>query len=338
MSWASKVKVTPVGRQQQQRRQATSSTTAAAAAAASTAAAWPIKSPSPLVDIGINLLPKNFPDARRVVETARQANVSTLIITGTSLRDSIDALEMCARMASDEWQSSSSGGVTGLCTVGVHPHNASKCNDDTIKTFRQMFRARPGMIAAIGETGLDYNRMRSPREVQLRWFREHVKLAIDLDMPMFLHEREAHADFIAVLDEVKHKYGKLPPMVVHCFTGTADEAREYIARGLYIGLTTFISKENRGAEGRDILRRGIIPLNRLMVETDGPYMLPSMPRHLKSHFKFEKGRNEPCTLPFAVRTIADCLDTTEQAVAEATTNNAKVFFRLVAIAVYNLLD
>ena len=209
---------------------------------------------------------------RKTLEELSDANIKTLINTGTTLKNSIEGLNL-VKTINNIWNKNA------YCTIGIHPHHSSNCSTDTINKLRKMSENKE--VVAIGETGLDYNRMKSSKKDQLKWFYEHVKLAVELKLPMFLHEREAHKDLLEVLDKFT---GRLPPIVIHCFTGTADEAKNYIDRGFYIGLTTFIAKQKRGLEGRNILKQGIIPLNRIMIETDGPYMLPDLPKELLKYY------------------------------------------------------
>ena len=122
--------------------------------------------------------------------------------------------------------------------------------------MKTMLLSNPSLAKAVGECGLDYNRNYSSRKDQMQAFRAQVALAVELKLPLFLHEREAHDDLISVLDEFQlagDERQQLPPIVVHCFTGTSDEAAEYIQRGYYIGFTGTICKKERGAPLRDIL-------------------------------------------------------------------------------------
>eukprot|EP00808_Paulinella_micropora_P024387 g79501.t1 len=161
-------------------------------------------------------------------------------------------------------------------------------------------------VIAVGECGLDYNRDFSPRQVQLDVFRAQLQLARELGRPVFVHEREAHLDLCAVLDEVLHN-GHCSPVkaivqspvkvVVHCFTGNAAEAAEYVRRGYYIGLTGTICKHERGAALRDMLNKSIVPLSRLMLETDAPFM----------GFVKWRRRSEPADVVGVAQCVADCL-------------------------------
>mmetsp|Transcript_18785 Transcript_18785/g.27850 ORF Transcript_18785/g.27850 Transcript_18785/m.27850 type:complete len:188 (-) Transcript_18785:407-970(-) len=186
--------------------------------------------------------------------------------------------------------------------------------------MKTMLLSNPSLAKAVGECGLDYNRNYSSRKDQMQAFRAQVALAVELKLPLFLHEREAHDDLISVLDEFQRdgEELKLPHIVVHCFTGTSDEAAEYIQRGYYIGFTGTICKKERGAPLRDILQSNIVPLNRIMIETDAPFM------------GFVKGRksSEPAHVVGVAEQVAECLGVSVEEVCRVTTENARSFFGL----------
>ena len=168
----------------------------------------------------------------------------------------------------------------------------------------------------------------SPRAKQIESFSAHIAIAQELRLPLFLHERGAHADFIRVLDEICHGDGTSKTLqcnaVVHCFTGTRNELREYLRRGFYIGLTGTVAMAKRGQVLRDMLASGELPLDRLMVETDCPYMTPDRGHGLL----MRDGRNEPATLRITVEEISKALGVSYEKVALATTENAIKFFGL----------
>lgn len=256
----------------------------------------------PIIDIGVNLMHRSFhQDREQVVERAAANNVSPLIITGTSLRNSVEAARYAGRYNGKLY-----------ATAGVHPHDAKSCNEETIKKLKEL--AALPQVVAIGECGLDYNRDFSPRDVQRKWFTEQIRLALELNMPLFLHERDAFSDFTAILRD--HAVSKA---VVHCFTGNLSELKVYLDMGFYIGITGWICDERRGKHLRDLVR--IIPLNRLMIETDAPFLTP---RDLKD--KPTDGRNEPAFLPHILQAVARCTGKTVEEVAKATTETAKEFF------------
>lgn len=257
-----------------------------------------------IVDIGVNLMHRSFhQDREQIVERAAANHVTPLIITGTNIRSSIEAARYAGRYSGQLYS-----------TAGVHPHDAKNCNEETIGTLREL-AAKP-QVVAIGECGLDYNRDFSPREVQRKWFIEQIQLAIDLDMPLFLHEREAFSDFAAILK--KHE---VKNAVVHCFTGALSELKVYLEMGFHIGITGWICDERRGKHLKELVR--MIPLDRLMIETDAPFLTP---RDLK--VKPAEGRNEPAYLQHILQTVARCIGKPAEEVAKATTETADAFFRI----------
>jgi TatD DNase family protein len=256
------------------------------------------------VDIGVNLTHRSFADDRdRVVDRAVAAGVTTMIVTGTSEASSRAAQALAAERP----------GVL-RSTVGVHPHDASRCDAGTIERLRALARL-PGVVA-IGECGLDFNRDFSPRPIQEQWFEAQLVLAAELALPVFLHERDAHARFVAIL---RAHRPSLVDAVVHCFTGTAAELDAYLELGACIGITGWICDERRGLALRKLT--AAIPLDRLMIETDAPFLAP---RDLRP----KVSRNEPAYLPHILAAIAAERREPLEVVAAATTATARRVFRL----------
>ncbi|NUM34360.1 MAG: TatD family hydrolase [Candidatus Brocadiae bacterium] len=258
------------------------------------------------IDIGANLTSPSFhEDLEEVIDRAVINGIKTMIITGTSIRASHEALELAKKKP----------GIL-YCTAGVHPHDARHCNDRTLESLKCLSENKE--VVALGECGLDYNRNFSPPDVQDYWFEAQIELACHLKKPLFLHERDAHNSFLSILK--KHRE-KLPQTVVHCFTGNEQELKAYISQNFYIGITGWICDERRGVHLRNILK--YIPLDRLMIETDAPYLLPrTMPRRPAS------GRNEPAFLLYTLKMVASCLKKSEEEIASITTENAKKFFEI----------
>jgi TatD DNase family protein len=217
-----------------------------------------------LIDIGINGTHQKIkPEWGDLVRRAIDAGVERIKLTGTSVRNSLES-SLMARAWHEE-----TGTPNLFASCGVHPHNSNQFRKTHITKLRAL-SADP-FVVSLGESGLDYNeqRMFSTREQQWLAFRTQLRLACELQMPLFLHEREAHDDFIAIIDEFRNTTNnKLPPIVIHCFTGRKEEAMAYLERGFYIGLTGFICKTNRGKHVREFLKD--IPLDRMMLETDAP--------------------------------------------------------------------
>jgi len=267
-----------------------------------------------VVDIGVNLTHRSFKkNWRDVVQRSVDAGVETLILTGTSVSGSRNSSKLASLWSLDETKSHNL-----YFTVGVHPHDAKTFRDTTVAELEQIILDHPNLAVAVGECGLDYNRNFSSKEEQLFAFSQQVKLACKLNLPLFVHEREAHDDLLKVFDEVQAQVPKsaLPPVVVHCFTGTEQEAQAYLERGFYIGFTGTICKYERGAPLRALLPK--IPLDRIMVETDAPFM------------GFKKGRrsSEPADAMDVARKIGEVVGVSLETVCETTTRNAVEFFRI----------
>jgi len=273
-----------------------------------------------LIDIGINLMnPSYDKDRDEVVKNAALAGVSPLIITGSGERSSLNAA-LYARA----YRKKKPGAV--YTTAGVHPHEAKNCGNGTMEFLRELVKGKSGNgnadesfdVKAIGECGLDYNRDFSPREVQRRWFVKQADLAAELSLPLFLHERDAFTDFSIILREYMNA---IPGAVVHCFTGTGNELEQYLSMGCYIGITGWICDERRGRHLRDLIK--MIPPGRLLLETDGPFLLPrDYPEKVKNK------RNEPQFLPHIAETAARCLGKDPVKLAKETFANSKKFFRI----------
>src|SRR5258705_1581706 len=262
-----------------------------------------------LVDIGINLVHSSHdPDRAAVLERARAAGVCQMVVTGSQLAGIERAVELVHKYP---------GVLTA--TAGIHPHHASDHDAAATLSLRQWL-ARPE-ISAAGECGLDFYRDYSPRTAQLASFRAQLELAADCGKPVFLHQRDAHVDFIGVVKEFRPQ---LKRAVAHCFTGTVDEARACLDLDLHIGITGWINDERRGRHLREVVR--YVPADRLMVETDGPYL---MPRDLVP--KPASRRNEPMYLPHIVATVAAARGENVEQTALATTRPAREFFALPSL-------
>lgn len=260
----------------------------------------------PLIDIGANLTHDSFDrDRAAVIERARAVGVTRMIVTGADQDHSERAIELAAA-----WPD------VLFATAGLHPHHARAFDAAAASALDALLRA-PGVVAA-GECGLDYFRDFSPRPAQRAAFHAQVALAVAHGMPLFLHQRDAHADFLAVLDE----FGpRLPPAVVHCFTGTGAELTAYLERGMRIGVTGWICDERRGRRLLELVRE--IPAGRLMLETDSPYLLP---RDLTP--RPQTRRNEPMWLAHIAGVVARARGEDPAALATHTSATAERFFSL----------
>jgi TatD DNase family protein len=228
-----------------------------------------------LVDIGVNLAHRRFDaDRDEVIARAAAAGVKRLVITGTNLAASRRALEL-ARVLPGALYS----------TAGIHPHEARNASPEALAELRAL--AQQPEVRAVGECGLDFDRDFSPRPQQEETFEAQLELASALGKPVFLHERAAHARFVSILARWRPR---LTAAVLHCFTGTAAELDACLALDMHIGITGWINDERRGLGLRDVVAR--IPADRLMIETDAPFLTPRdadpQPRDR---------RNEPALLP-----------------------------------------
>lgn len=263
-----------------------------------------------LVDIGLNLGHDSFDDDRaEVVARAAAAGVRHMVITGASLEGTQRALEVVR-----QWPDAM------RCTAGIHPHHATELFEEGAEDKLRTLIQQPEIVAG-GECGLDFFRNFSPQPVQIQAFEKQLELCAEYQLPVFLHQRDAHPDFLKVLDPW---LPKLPRAVVHCFTGTGDELQDYLDRDLYVGVTGWICDERRGHHLRELVGR--IPLSRLMIETDAPYLLPrDLPKARLRHSGDR--RNEPAYLPHILQTIAQCRGETPETTAAGTTATAQNFFR-----------
>jgi TatD DNase family protein len=259
-----------------------------------------------LIDIGVNLTHESFAhDLPDVMHRAERAGVHRMIATGTSVTATEAALALRAAHPHRLF-----------ATAGLHPHHASDYDTGTRERLREL-ATQPGIVA-VGECGLDYYRNFSPREAQLKAFAGQLELAVDLQLPVFLHQRDAHADFMAVLRDYRPR---LKDAVAHCFTGQPAEMEDCLQLDLAIGITGWICDERRG---RHLLAMmPLIPANRLMIETDAPYLLP---RSFKPHPPTR--RNEPAFLPEVARTVAQARNETMEQLAVHSTQAATSLFGL----------
>jgi len=264
------------------------------------------------VDVGVNLTHKRFThDLDEVVNRAAERGVKTMIVTGTSLRESGNAVALCEKYPQ-----------TMYCTVGVHPHDAKTCDDNTIEDLRKL--AENASVCAIGECGLDFDRMFTPQPVQETWFERQLELAISLNKPVFLHERAAHESFIRILAPYLERGLNA---CVHCFTGTEEEAQVYLSYpNVMLGLTATVTHKNeRGERIRQLLEKKVIPLERLMIETDAPFMTP---HGIPANFGHSTDRNDPSLLWCVCNTLSEIYGASVEEVAAITTHNAIKFFGL----------
>ncbi|CAH1393686.1 unnamed protein product [Nezara viridula] len=279
-----------------------------------------------LVDVGANLTNRKFSrDLESVIARAKDAGVQKIIVSSTSLKGSREALRLSRIYPG-----------TLYATAGVHPHEAKSWSDESLNELRNI--ASNSECVSIGECGLDYNKNFSPPEVQRLVFKQQVELACEMHKPLFIHERDAHEDLLAILQEFKDV---LPPLVLSSYSGSCLQAQKYLEMGMYLGLTGYISKDNSENGVQVLLEGGDLSLDRLLVQTDSPFMYPNaraskLPDRVKNSLTERSlsflqkyctfQRNEPCALPTIVEMIAAFLHKTPEDVALSTSFNAlKVF-------------
>ena len=261
-----------------------------------------------LIDIGANLADASF-DADRdaVIKRAEAAGVRRMIITGTGLDESENALALAEQ-------------YSGIfrCTGGIHPHLATQWTDAPQEAHERLGGVLASELAvAVGECGLDYFRNLSPPSAQRAAFAGQLELAAEHGKPVFLHQRDAHDDFLAILKE--HEVAGIGG-VAHCFTGGPGEAESYLELGLYIGITGWVLDERRN---HDLLKAiPLLPLDRVLLETDSPYLLPRHP-DVKPH---RKRRNEPEFLPYVARALAGRMRVDAEELAAAARRNTRTLF------------
>ncbi len=265
-----------------------------------------LKAPAALIDIGVNLTSDRFHGKHsEIIEQALEANVLTQIVTGTSLSSSEEALKLCEQFP-EQLRS----------TVGIHPHDASEFTRQTPKHLKDLLQ-HP-LCVAVGETGLDFNRNFSTPQEQEKAFEAQLELAIEFQKPLFMHERDA---FERQHEILKSYRDHIADGVIHCFTGCQKALFGYLDLDLYIGITGWVCDERRGADLQELVHN--IPADRLMIETDAPYLLP------RNMDKKPKDRtNRPAFLPWVLKEISQHMKLSELDLAHKTSDNARRFFRL----------
>ncbi|WP_420466763.1 TatD family hydrolase [Panacagrimonas sp.] len=262
-----------------------------------------------MIDIGANLAHETFAhDLDHVLTQAWDAGVQAIVVTGSCMASSRRALLLAQAHPGRLY-----------ATAGLHPHHAAEWSPTCAANLGEL--GAHEQVVSLGECGLDYFRDLAPRRAQRTAFVAQLELAVALRKPVFLHQRDAHTDFVAVLREFR---SALSAVCVHCFTDTAEAAQDYLALDCHIGITGWICDERRGTHLLEVVRD--IPAARLLVETDAPYLLPrNLPRALRP---VDGRRNEPRFLPWVVAKIADARGESADLVASQTARNARAFFAL----------
>ena len=255
-----------------------------------------------LFDIGVNLTNARLSqDLDSVIQLALVAGVKKQLVTGTDEEESIAALALCHRYPD-----------VLLATAGVHPHYAKDTSADFIDGLRQL--AADPYVVAIGECGLDFNRNFSPRDAQLRVFEAQLQLACELQLPVFLHERDAFAEQVSLLRAYQNE---LVGGVAHCFTGDEAQMHAYLELGLSIGITGWVCDDKRGTDLQQAVKS--LPLERLMLETDAPYLTP---KNVRPTPKF----NQPALLPLVAQKLAELREQDVELITQHAWHNALSMF------------
>ena len=241
-------------------------------------------------------------DLDDVLKRANHAGVKAMMVVGIGLNSSRKALAIAE----------SRPGV--IASVGVHPHDADSCSESTIARLTEL--ASHSKVKAWGETGLDYNRMYSPREVQERWLIRQLEVGAALQLPMIFHERDTEGRFLEIL---RAHWDDGRTGVVHCFSGSQEDLAGYLDLGLHIGITGILTIKGRGRPLRRMARQ--IPAERLLIETDAPYLTPTPERN-----KFR--RNEPAFVRTILLKLSEIRQQAPEALAAVIWENTCRLFRV----------
>ena len=259
-----------------------------------------------MIDIGANLTHKSFDhDIDAVIQRSLDVGIEKIIVTVSSIQDTKKAIELTDQYPNVLW-----------ATAGVHPHNAKTAEEQTEIMLKQLLAHQK--IVAVGEIGLDYCRNFSEPKEQKKVFEIQLGVAAEKSLPVFLHQRDSHQDFVGILKDYK---SSLTGGVAHCFTERVKELKDYLDLGLYIGITGWLCDPRRNHNLIDSIK--YIPIDRLLIETDSPYLLPkALEKELKTR------RNEPCFLPHIARAIAEYKKTDlAEVLLNTIQNSEKLFFR-----------
>ena len=270
-----------------------------------------------MIDICVNLLNRQLQaDREGILRRAEAAGIEGVVLCSTDLAMVTANIALCTNPISAKI-------LQYRTTAGVHPHDASTWHLDSQAQLMEF--ARNPYVCAIGECGLDFNRNFSTQKEQIFAFQEQIEVAIAADKPLFVHDRESNGKVLELLAKPN-----LPPTVIHCFTGSEKELRGYLEAGFYIGITGWICDRKRGEKLRSMVKK--IPLDKLLVETDAPFLRPqTAPLDFASTHGIAakwKKRNEPALLGWVVKEIASQRQESFSKIAEASSNNAKLLFSI----------
>ena len=250
-------------------------------------------------DIGVNLFCRQFSKPEKVLSDSLNAGVAC-ILTGSDMRENEKIHHFVQNH--EAWG-----------TAGIHPHNADSARKEDFDRMEEIL-AENYKIVAVGECGLDFDRMFSTRENQIRCLEKHIELAEQIEKPLFLHEREASEEFVSVF---KRHRNICKNAVVHCFTGNKNTLETYLDMGFFIGITGWICDERRAEALREAV--SVLPLDRVMLETDAPYLIP---RNVSGIGRI----NFPVNIQYVARTLAEYMHVPEAELISHAKENTKKFF------------
>lgn len=239
-------------------------------------------------------------DIDEVIKRANDNGVSHLMIAGVTLNTCRKADEIAKKNKNI------------FISVGIHPHDATSCSEEVLDELKEI--ANSAHVKAWGETGLDFNRMYSPKQDQEKWLLRQIEEAKKLQLPLIFHERDTNGRFLNIIETQKDFSG-----VVHCFSGSKHELKAYLDMGLYIGITGVVTIQKRGGDLRELIK--YIPSDRILVETDAPYLTPA-PQKNKTR------RNEPSFLPVVVNKIANVKEEDPWKISEQIFKNTTSLFKV----------
>jgi len=243
-------------------------------------------------------------DLDKIINRAYKAGVTRLMTIGVNGKTSARAVELAESHPEI------------YASVGVHPHDADNCSESVIEDLIKL--AENPKVRAWGEIGLDFNRMYSPQKDQEKWFRKQFDAAGRLDLPMIFHERDSNGRLLEMLENHADRNLK---GVIHCFSGDHHELEQYLDLGLYIGITGILTIKGRGSRLRELV--DFIPLDRLLVETDAPYLVPAPE---KNHYR----RNEPAFVKSVMLKLAEIKKEKPEHLAEIVWQNTCRLYGLAA--------
>jgi len=238
-------------------------------------------------------------DREEIIEKAQEQGIRYMVNPGADFKTSVKAVELAARYE------------TVYAAVGVHPHDVKEMDEVTLELLKGL--AKKPKVMAIGEIGLDFYYDHSPRDLQREWFRRQIRLAHEVNLPIIIHDRDANDEVMKILKEEK---AFQTGVVMHCYSGSAELAKQYVRLGAYISIAGPVTYNN-ARKTVEVVKT--IPLEYLFIETDSPYLTP-VPHRGK--------RNEPAYVKHVAEKIAEIKEIDFEEVALQTTENAKKFFRI----------